>query len=281
MVIEKILKFAWKEFNYGGHFVSLGVVSIISASAILLNIKISWSFLLFIYLVNNTIYLFNYFKEVDEDGASKSERLRYIKKNIKNIPLIIVCYSVFIFSFMAYTQEWAAVGFGVFLFLAGLLYSVFLKKLTRYVLGFKNIFVALLWGLSLVFLAFFYHYPINASLILLFIFIFLLIFFHEIIFDIRDVAEDEKADLLTFPIFLNRTALNAILFFLTFFAAFSVIYGVLNNLLPLSAISLLFIIPYNYLIFKQTKNKIDYATNMIYIENILFFPFIFIVSKLI
>lgn len=59
MAIEKILKFIWNEFIYGGHLPSLGAAAIVLFSGILLNIKITWDCLLITYFIFYLIYLYN------------------------------------------------------------------------------------------------------------------------------------------------------------------------------------------------------------------------------
>jgi len=64
MVIEKILNSIWNEFVYGGHLLSFGAVSIVYAASILLDIRITWDFLLVVYLGTESVYLYNRFKNI-------------------------------------------------------------------------------------------------------------------------------------------------------------------------------------------------------------------------
>ena len=83
MKLKKILNSIWNEFVYGGHLLSLGAVSIVYTASILLDIRITWDFLLVVYLGTESVYLYNRFKEYKVDFLTNPERTEH-KKNTSN-----------------------------------------------------------------------------------------------------------------------------------------------------------------------------------------------------
>jgi 4-hydroxybenzoate polyprenyltransferase len=161
MKIQKFLKTIWNEFVYGGHLISLGAVSVVFTSSILLNINITWDSLLVTYLGCQIIYLYNRYKEFNIDFLTNPERTKHTEKYIRYIPLIIFIFSLLAIGILIYFEKFHALIFGFFLVFLGLLYSLFLKKLTKKIIGFKNFFVTLIWASLVIFLAFnfnFYFY---------------------------------------------------------------------------------------------------------------------------
>ncbi len=132
MVIEKILKSVWDEFVYGGHLLSLGSISGVFTSAILLDIKITWDFLVIVYLITYTIYLYNRFKELEKDSLTNFERTQHLTIYIKYAPFIIFC-STFIITIMLFCfGNFLNLIFGLSILLAGMLYSLFFKEINTF-----------------------------------------------------------------------------------------------------------------------------------------------------
>ena len=165
MKVERISNFVWNEFIFGGHLLSLGAVSVVFTSAILLGIRITIDFLLIIYLIAYTIYLYNRFKEYKKDFLTNYDRTQHIAKYIKYTPVIIFCCMLIVICMLLYFGNQISLIFGLLLLIFGLLYSVYFKEMTGRIIGFKNFYVALMWSLLVIFLAFYYSFPLNLSLV--------------------------------------------------------------------------------------------------------------------
>lgn len=266
MVIERISKAVWQEFVYGGHLLSLGAVSIVYTASILLGIKITWDFLTIVYLGTESIYLYNRYKEFEIDSLTNPERTSHIKKNIKKIPFVILIFFLIGFSILIYYQKFAALLFGVILFILGLLYSKVFKSLTQRIVGFKNFFVSLMWTLLVVLLAVYYSLPFNLALFLISIFVFLRLLDNTIFFDIKDVESDRKKHLITLPIVLEDNKLFKSLVLITFSATVPIIVGVFLGLLPTVSLLLFFTVPYGLYCFKKSRET---KTNIAFLYNVI------------
>lgn len=280
MGIKKIFKSLKNELIYGGHVFSLGIISINLAISILLNLKITWEFVLLLYAMNQSIYLYNYYKEFKKDRITKPERSAYIRNNRTYIQSLILLYIITTCVILIYSQNWIIIIFGFFLLSFSMLYSIIFKRITKYCYGFKNFFVALFWGLTIILLSLFYGRQLDLALLTLLLFIFLIVLTHEIMLDIKDISQDKKNGLLTLAIVLDKKKLFSLLILITILAIILIIYAVIKNYLPKIAVSLIFIAIYNLWIIKYSKQNIDLTYIFLEIEKILFFPLVYLLIKL-
>jgi 4-hydroxybenzoate polyprenyltransferase len=266
MKIQKFLKTIWNEFVYGGHLLSLGAVSIVFTSSILLEVKITWDFLLIVYLGAQSIYLYDRYKGFKKDILTNSERTKHIEKYVKYIPLIIFFFFLIIFLILIYHKNFSALFLGLFLLIMGLLYSVIFKKYTRKIIGFKTFFVSLMWAMLVILLVVYYSLPLNLALFLLFTFVFLRLIINTNFFDIKDIESDKKEGLLTLVNVWGREKLINILKLLSILAIMPIIIGVYLKILPLFSLMLFFTIPYTFYYLKKSQDK---KTDTAFLYNVI------------
>jgi len=255
MVIEKIVNSIWNEFVYGGHLLSFGAVSIVYAASILLDIRITWDFLLVVYLGTESVYLYNRFKEYKVDFLTNPERTEHIKKYVKYIPFIIFLMTFSAIVIVVYFNKISALTFGLLLLIIGLLYSLFFKKITEKIIAFKSFFISLMWSLLVLFLAIYYSAPINLALFLFSVFVFLRFFVSVSFFDIKDIKTDKQEGLKTLAVVLKQSTLWQFLSIIAILAVLPLIIGVYLRILPISSLMLFLTIPYTFFYFKQLENK--------------------------
>jgi len=258
MKLKKILTAIWNEFVYGGHLLSFGAASIVFTSAILLGIKITWDCLLVVYLGTQSVYLYNHFKEFDKDSLTNPQRSEHIEKYVKYIPLITLFFSLTAIVIVIYFNKILALLFGLLMLFGGLLYSKFLKKFTRRIIGFKDFLISFLWATLVIFLAYYYFFSWNFALILMVLFIFLRLFLNTNFFDMKDVESDIKEGLLTLPVILGKKTLIKFLTIINMLSMIPIIFGVFLDILPNFSLILLLTIPYSFYYLKQTsKESVD------------------------
>lgn len=263
MVFKKILKSIWNEFVYGGHLLALGAVSIVYTSAVLLNIKITWDFLVITYLGVYTPYLYNRYKEFNKDFLTNPDRTEHIKNYVKYIPLIITFFLIIILGIFLYFNKTGALLFAIFLLFLSFSYSVLFKGFSKKIIGFKNFYISLSWALLSVLLVIYYSFSLNLALFLILIFVFLRFFLSTIFFDIKDVESDKKEGLLTLPVVLKRKGLINVLSVMNIITITPMIIGFFLKIFPLYSLILLFVVFYSfYYFYKLTKDKVN--TNFLY-----------------
>lgn len=254
MNIKKIFKFVWNEFIYSGHLISLGAVSIVFTSAILLDIKITWDCLIIIYLLTFSCLLYNRYKEQKIDILINSTRTKYLVKYFDYIFLIIFFSVLISIGILLYYYKILVLLYFIFLFLFSLCYTKYLKTFTWKIKFFKNICFSLIASLLLVFLIFYYSYPfLNIPFALIFIFIFLRMFVNTVFLDIKDMQSDRKIELLTFPILFGKEKTLIFLKGVTILSVLPIIFGVCFDLLPKFSLILLLIIPYSFYYFNKSR----------------------------
>jgi len=284
MKLKKILNSIWNEFVYGGHLLSFGAVSIVYTASILLDIKITWDFLLVVYLGTESVYLYNRFKEYKVDFLTNPERTEHIKKYVKYYPFIIFLMTFSAIVIVVYFNKISALIFGLLLFFGGLLYSKFLKKITKKIVAFKSFFVSLMWSLLVLFLAIYYSAPINLALFLFFVFVFLRWFINTTFFDIKDIETDRQEGLKTLAVVLKQSKLWQLLSIIAILAVLPLIIGVYLRVLPISSLMLFLTIPYTFFYFKQLENKNispAFLYNVIVDGEFIFWPFFVLSSNFI
>ena len=258
--MTKILKAIWNELIYGGHLLPLGAVSIVYTSAVLLGIKITWDCLIVVLLGMEAAYLYNRYKELDIDSLTNLDRVKHLKKNIKYIPFLIFLYIFLTIIFLIYFNKLSIAIFGFIIFVTSLLYTVFFKNWTKKIIGFKDIFIGLIWASLVFFLSLYYSYPFLIPQILIFIFICLRCFMGTSLYDIKDIESDKKEKLLTPAIVFGEKKLMYFLKIINILSLTPIVIGVFLGIFPKFSLMLLFLILFSFYFFeKAEKEKINIA----------------------
>jgi 4-hydroxybenzoate polyprenyltransferase len=151
------------------------------------------------------------------------------------------------------------------LFGLGIIYSIFLKDVTKRILGFKDIMTALPYALLVIFMALFYSAPITFAVVLVTIFYFIRMFINTTFFDIKDIKSDKNTGLRTLPVILGKENTRLFLLILNFLSAIPILVGIYQKVLPLYSVALLVTIIYalSYL------NKRKLFTNQTTLYNVV------------
>lgn len=264
MKIKQILRFAKDEFIYGGHLLSLGAASIVFTFAILLDIKITWDFLLIVYLITHTVYLCNRFIEFEKDFLTNSNRTQHVKKYIQYSFFIIFCFILIIVILLLRFGNFLSLIFGLLLLLFGIFYSLFFKNLTKKIIGFKNFYVSFFWALLVIFLIFYYSFFFNLPVFFLFSFVFLRWLINTIFFDIKDTESDKKDNLKTIILYLGKERTLFFLHIVNLISFLPIIIGVYKNVLSLSSLSLVVFYFYSFYYLQKAKDEKTNIYNLSY-----------------
>lgn len=253
--IKQVLKGIGNEFVYGGHIIALGAAAVVFTTGIMLDIKVDWLVLIISYLGIYCGYLFNRYQEIGIDKETNFKRTKYLEKYIKKAPWIIGFILLFIVVSLIYTSHWWALGFGIFLLIFGFAYSICFKKITKNVIGFKNIYVGLMWSLLILFAVFYAETKISPETLLLFF-----IFFvsreaiNNIFSDIKDVESDRKEDLLTLAVIMGEKKLLRVLNIVNVFSLIPLFLGVYLDFFPFYSIFLGLSVIYAFYYLSKVKD---------------------------
>jgi len=277
--MPKILKTIWDEFVYGGHILSLGAVSIVWSCAIILNLYIDWIFLLIVYLGIHSMYLFNRYQEIESDLNSNPERATHLK-NLRGLVVtqIIAFISISIILLIKYGTS-PALYLGIIMYFLGLLYTFKFKSFTKHIIGFKNLFIPLLYTLLLALFFYYYGYIFSTGFYLLIIFIYIRLYIATAFYDLKDVEEDKKNSLLTVAVVLPRKHFFRLILIFNVVSIIPLLIGSYFGLIPYFALILLLVVPYFWvyvLLSKKSKNLPLYSYVFCDGEYILWLPLILI-----
>jgi 4-hydroxybenzoate polyprenyltransferase len=277
--MKKLLNSIWNEFIYGGHVLALGAANIVFTSSVLLNSKITWDFLIIVYLGVYLVYLYNRYHEIDKDSLTNSQSVNHFKKYYKFSPLIVIACFIIIFAIQIYFRKELAALTSALMLALGIFYSLYLKKITKKIFAFKSIFVPLMWASLMLLWAIYYSFWPNHGLILVFIFIYLRIFTGVTFCDIKDIESDRIEGLKTFPIILGKNKTLLFLNIINILSLMPLILGVYLNLFPSFSLILSFTSIYAYYYINKLKNdninisnftqKVNYNENPLWLVYIL------------
>ncbi len=253
--IKQYLIYIGDEFVYGGHLLSLGGVSIAFVASVLLGIQATPGFFLIIYLAFQAIYLFNRYKEFPGDYLTNPERTRHLNGSYAKIPWAVFFCLLIFFAILIYFGKIPALIFSSFTVSLGFLYSISLKKITGRVPGFKGIFVSVCWSTLVVFLILYYDQPLSWPVILLTVFVFLRWMVNTTVFDVKDLADDQRKKLRTLAVVLGKEKLLVFLKAVTIVSILPVVLGVCFKILPPASLILLFTVPYAFYYLKRVRQE--------------------------
>lgn len=246
MNIKKITGFIANEFVYGGHLLSLGAASIVFTSSMLLDIKITWDFLVIAYLVVYISYAFNRLREFDGDFLSNPLRTRHVEKCIVLLPYSVLFSFLVILLLLAEFGNFNSFVLVLFMVVGSLLYTIFFKNLTKNIIGFKSLYVALFWALLVVLLILYFDVSLGLPAFLMAAFVFLRLAVNTVFFDIKDMAADRRLHLKTLPVFLGRKRVVILIHILNILSFVPLTIGVYTGYFPPAILSMLFFYFYTF-----------------------------------
>lgn len=201
------------------------------------------------YLIPLIVYSYNYYEELDRDRLTKPDRTAYLEKRVKIYPFLISGYVASLATLIVlYDQQLLRLSVIVGILLAaGILYTVYLKRLTRYVTGFKSYFVTAEWALAAILLYTLYMEKLPERFPLaIFVFVFLKILVNAVFYDLKDIRSDGREGLKTIPVVLGWDRAIRLLYIFNLISPVPLIIGVLAGELPGSALVLIVFTMYDF-----------------------------------
>lgn len=248
----------YKEFVFGGHFQSLGAASLVFVTFLIFGWQVSWSAVILAYFLFYPLYLFNRLWEIDNDAVSNPERSEYFRQYNKKLIFVFIVETVLtVFLLLFLSPNVQVIIYGGFLYTLGILYTIFVKKLTRFIFALKNFYVAAFFAGLVPFSALFVNSTFNRQIWWLTVFLFLKGVLMQILLDIKDYNTDKKDGLKTFvAVWGKKRSLSFSLFFSFFVAILLPWYlSVYKVYFPVWFLFTFFILPFYILIINLIKNN--------------------------
>jgi len=211
-------------------FTSLGAIAEIVAVSLIFDIKISILFLVLVTVLISIIYCWDFYQEY----APQLNKFHQTS-TLSAIIILIASYIILV----SFINNLLIVACFSILLVASLFYDKFFKRITKNVLGFKDVFVAICWNL-LILILFLSSSASNPNTIILFlIFVFTRDVSNISYCDIKDISNDKKNELKTFAEILGINKLVHSLMITSLISIIIIVVGVHFELLPVRAYALI------------------------------------------
>jgi 4-hydroxybenzoate polyprenyltransferase len=266
--VIKIAKTVFAEFVYGGHLLSLGLVCVVLLATTMLDIEATFEFMLAVYLLSLGPCLFGRYVDLKKDDLTNRARSTHLNKTYKIIPFVVFLCILSVVAIFVYANKSEVLLFAVGLIAMSVVYDLKLKKLTKKIVGFKNIYVGLIFALLPV-MAYVYYlgFSFSASSLIVFAYVFIMAAMGAAFSDIKDIDTDKADGLKTFAVVLGHHRLIKYLTLVCIGAYALIVLAVIWGLIPTFSLSLILVIFYNFLMFKMSMSPIynrDYLYSMLF-----------------
>jgi 4-hydroxybenzoate polyprenyltransferase len=226
---KKIIKLVAEEFLFGAHLVSLGASGIVLSVVMIFNLPIQPLLLLIAYLILQIIYRYNYFRELHFDMQSNPERVTYISAKKKWIEISPFLFLAILCGLLLFTNLLTALLAG-YITGVGILYTEYFKKLP--ILGIKNYYTSHFWAILVLMVPFFYDLANIPPYLYIVLFIFIRGLINTVFFDLKDIEDDKKRNVKTFPVRWGKRKTLYILQIINFLSIAPLLLGVYTGQLP-------------------------------------------------
>jgi len=210
---------------HGGFLPALWGPSLLLASSVLLESHCSPLSCGVSFMLPLTVYAYDYLADLDVDSLTNSDRSEFNRRWGK---WLLAAYAGALLALLLICMDPVIVALTAALFIMGIMYAGFFKGLTRYLTGFKNIYLSLIWSSWTTIPAMGGSHPAQA---LVFIFMFLKVYVNTAFSDYKDVESDSLKGLKTLPVVFGENSLM-ILQLINALGAAILSIGVLTGIIP-------------------------------------------------
>lgn len=222
---------------HSSFFVGLVGVSMVITTSVLLSLPVKLELLAIVFLVPFALYNFNRSTDVEEDIISHPERTEFVKQYQNHLKLFAVLSYILGVAIAFYLS--IKVGILTLAYTAMvMLYSISWIPISSYdrlkeILVVKNATVAAAWAMFVTFLPVAYlQSTLEASVGVIFGFIFLKVFGNTVTFDVRDIEGDRSEGIITVPVRLGVKKTKYVLTVVNWTAFLILILSVFSSILP-------------------------------------------------
>jgi 4-hydroxybenzoate polyprenyltransferase len=219
----------FSEFVYGSHLLSIGASGIVLCLLLILDLPIAYQALLIPYLSSQIVYTYNHLSEGSADELSNPERTKHVKKSKRKGYVLLLMY-VATLLLVSLTTNIDTVLVLISIVFGGVLYTLALKDFgARYIVGFKNIYTSVFWGMTVLLVPALYQLQLDRQILYFGIFVFLRWVVNSTYFDIKDEISDSKRSLKTFPVVIGRKNTIRLLHLVNLLSIVPIVLGYLSG----------------------------------------------------
>ncbi len=145
---SRYLKILHNEIIHGGYVTALGAPALVLTTTILTKSSFSLPLLVISYLLPLIIYSYDYQCDLDKDLETNSERASHLQKKKRYYPFILGFYILLLGTLLITFSNYKLIILIILITVGGMLYAKALKRLTKRIPIFKNIYTVLTWSLG-------------------------------------------------------------------------------------------------------------------------------------
>jgi len=247
------------EFVNGGHLLGINCAFIGLAVMFIFDFSIRWEIFLLLYLLTQAVYGFDYYFDLKNDSVSDNDRVDYVQRTKKFYPYRLGLFTGSFLLLLLYFGNFLTIIIGLVILLLGIGYSIYFKKLTQVIPGFKNIYVASTVSLAIVFTALFYQNVLPFEILFFTVYATISYYMNCSFCDVKDMVSDKKQGLKTLPLVLGKQRFFMFLIGVNTVSLFMLISLLFLQVLPLYFAALIgFNILWYLVIYKGMQPDIDY-----------------------
>jgi 4-hydroxybenzoate polyprenyltransferase len=261
------------ELIYGGYLTALAAPAFILSTSLITNIPVNIPLLIIAYLIPLIVYSYDYHRDLDKDITTNTGRTSHLQKKTRYYPIILFIYCTILFALLWQFASYSLIAFIGLIIFGGFLYSTLLKKITKKIPLFKNIYTGLTWALGgAFFIPLYYSMNIDLSFFIIFIFITIRATIDAIFFDLKDYQVDTDEGIKTLPVMLGKSSTIKILNLLNIISFIPLIAGVYLKILPSYSLSLIafYFYSFYYLIMAKKASSSGSWGNLSYLADFEF-----------
>jgi len=276
-------KWIFDEIAYGGHTQCLAIVGVVYISSFLLGITTNWKMLLISYLTFYLIYIKDRVGETKVDQPTNPERSKHIEESISIIYKMLILSIILLIILLLLYGNTLFNTFIISLVIIGSLYPSIFKPITKKIIAFKNLFVALFFALTAIIPVLYHKIEITDEILptisLFLVFVFIKTFLMQIFLDCKDVEEDKTIKLLTIPVKIGKEKTLKLLKIINTIITITIpIIGFIFDIFPEAMLMLIFVVFINFYTYKLAE-KNNYNGYIIEGSEFFFWMILIFISK--
>jgi len=268
------------EFVHGGHLLGINFAFIGLAVMVIFDFSIHLPILFMGYLLTQAVYGFDHYHDLQQDSLQQNSRVAFVKRTKSMYPVRLLFFTGSFFILLFFFGNLLTIVLGLSILLLGIGYSLYLKRLTKYIPGFKNVYVAATVSLAIVFTALFYQNVLSFALLFFTGYAAISYFMNCNVCDVKDMESDKKQGLKTLPLLFGKQRFFYFILFVNTLSLLVLVSLLVFHLLPTFFGALIgFNILWYLVILKGMQPDVDYhwfSSRIIDSMEIFSFLFLFV-----
>jgi 4-hydroxybenzoate polyprenyltransferase len=229
----KLWNFLKRELLLAGHLMAFGSVMVVFTTVSIAQVEVPIPILSSLYFIVQPIYWFDRWVGYNEDISGNEQRREHMSRYFRAIPGMMGIYALIAISILVFYEAWINLYIAIAFLVFGGLYGLVFKKITRYIVGFKNYFVAIFFVLFGIYGLVYAEESVSIPVLVFLMYVFIRSTLIQIFFDMKDIENDRNDGLRTIPAVIGIDRSWNLLSFLNILSGIIVVNFVVTGILDI------------------------------------------------